>query len=145
MINDCRVSPSRVHSVPASCGEQTQARRPRLTLTSSVGIDRELSSFRISPMHGQTHPLDPMHSCLGLDEIVRLIACELVDSRDTATTVALACCCKTFEDPVLDTLWETQEKLLPLLKSLPGDIWNEGRCTVSASTTRVSSSLNCSI
>ena len=84
-----------------------------------------------------------MHACLYVDEIIRLIACELVGSRANATTVALACCRKNFEDPALDSLWETQEELLPLFKSLPGDVWNDDRCTVSVSTKRVFSSLNC--
>lgn len=72
------------------------------------------------------YPLDSMHPCLRMDEIVRLIAYELVASRGQATAVALACCCKSFEDPVLDALWEAQERLLPLLKLLPGDVWTGG-------------------
>ena len=43
-----------------------------------------------------------MHACLNVDEIVRLIAYELVASGGYATAVALARCCKSFEDPVLD-------------------------------------------
>ena len=78
-----------------------------------------------------------MHACLNVDEIVRLIACELVASRGHTTAAALARCCKTFEDPVLDVLWVKQTKLFPLLKSLPGDVWNDDKCTVSASTTYV--------
>ena len=91
------------------------------------------------------HPLGPMHPCLNVDEIVRLIAGKLIESKTNATAVALACCRKSFEDPVLDVLWGTQDKLLPLLKSLPGDVWNEGECTVSVPTTRLFSSLNCLI
>ena len=70
-----------------------------------------------------------MHPCLNIDEILRLLTRELVESEAKATTVSLACCCKSFEDPVLGALWETQDGLLPLLKSLPGDIWkvDEGR------------------
>ena len=49
-----------------------------------------------------------MHACLNVDEIIRLIARELVASESKATAAALACRRKTFEDPVLDTLWETQ-------------------------------------
>ena len=97
----------------------------------------------MSSMHRQTHPLDPMHACLNVDEIVRLIAGELVESKTKAAAVALASCCKGFEGPVLDVLWETQDGLLPLLKSLPGDVWNEGGYAVSAPTTRAFSSLNC--
>jgi len=83
-----------------------------------------------------------MHICLDVDEIVRLIACELVESESKATAVALACCRKNFEDPVLDVLWETQEKLFPLVKSLPGDVWNESGCTVSGPTAHFPHSLN---
>jgi len=75
-----------------------------------------------------------MHPCLNVDEIVRLVACELVASRGEGTAVGLACCRKSFEDPVLDTLWETQDRLPPLLKSLPGDVWNDSACTVSVPT-----------
>ena len=83
-----------------------------------------------------------MHACLYVDEIVRPIACELVTSGGEATAVALACCCKSFEDPVLDALWETQEWLTPLLKTFPEDVWNEGKCTVSGQITYAISSLN---
>ena len=83
-----------------------------------------------------------MHPCLYVDEIVRLIAHELVAFNARATSVALACCCKTFEDPVLDILWETQSRVLPLLKSLPGDVWDEGGCSVSVPTTCFLSSLD---
>ena len=75
-----------------------------------------------------------MHRCLNIDEIVRLIACELVTSGRKATAVCLACCCKGFQDPVLDTLWATQFDLLALFKCFPEDIWNEAGYTVSAPT-----------
>lgn len=64
-----------------------------------------------------------MHPCLNVDEILRITAKELVASRVKGTAVALACCRRSFEDPVLDALWETQDRLLPLLKSLPRDAW----------------------
>ena len=83
-----------------------------------------------------------MHACLNVDEIIRLIVHQLVRSRAKTAAVALACCCKSLEDPVLDVLWEAQDGLLPLLKSLPADVWNEGECTVSAPITHISSSLN---
>ena len=78
-----------------------------------------------------------MHACLNVDEITRLIASELVASGGERTAVALACCCKSLEDPALDLLWETQAQVFPLLKSFPGDIWDEGGCTVSVPMTRV--------
>ena len=84
-----------------------------------------------------------MHHCLRVDEIVRTITCELVTSGGRATSVALACCSKNFEDPVLDALWGIQRRLHPLLKSLPGDVWNDGgRFGVSPPTIPVFSSLN---
>jgi len=64
-----------------------------------------------------------MHPCLNVDEVLRLLACKLVASGAKAAAVSLACCCRSFEDPLLDALWETQDGLLPLLKSLPGDVW----------------------
>ena len=83
-----------------------------------------------------------MHACLHVDEIVRLIAWELVSSERRATAVAMACCCQSFEDPALDALWETQYQLIPLLKTFPEDVWDEGKCTVSAQVSHVISSLN---
>ena len=86
-----------------------------------------------------------MHSCLNVDEIVRLIAYELVASGGKGSAVGLACCCESFKDPVLDALWATQDQLRPLLKSLPGDVW-KGGYRVSVPTIRVFfSSLNDSI
>jgi len=82
-----------------------------------------------------------MHACLNVDEIVRLIAHELVAFSGEGSAVSLACSCKSFEDPVLDALWAKQRSLLLLLKSLPGDVWKEGGCSVSAPTTRVFFSL----
>ena len=83
-----------------------------------------------------------MHACLNVDEIVRLITGELIQPNVKSGAVALACCRNSFEDPVLDTLWERQDRLLPLVESLPGDIWNEDEHTVSTPTVCVFSSLN---
>ena len=109
-----------------------------LKATSALNVSYHL--LRAQSTHDKTHLLDPMHACLNVDEIVRLIASELV-SEGKATTVALACCCKIFEDPALDALWETQDQILPLLRTLPEDVWNDGGCTVSGTTTCVSLSL----
>ena len=80
-----------------------------------------------------------MHHCLRVDEILRHVASELVASEGDATAVALACCCKSFEDPVLDALWETQEELTPLFETFPIDVWD---CGVGAPTAFVLCSLN---
>ena len=83
-----------------------------------------------------------MHPCLNVDEILRLLACELVGSEANATAVSLARCCKSFEHPVLDSLWGTQDELLPLLKSLPADVWKvEAGQFVSPPTAFISSHL----
>jgi len=100
----------------------------------TLALNVSFYSIHAPSIHGQTHPLDLMHACLNLIEIVRLIACELVASRGGASAVGLACCCKSFEGPALDALWATQNGLLPLLKSFPEGVWNEGGCTVSAPT-----------
>lgn len=76
-----------------------------------------------------------MHHCLHVDEIVRLIARELVASQGQATAVALACCCKSLEDPALDVLWTAQYSLTSLLKTLSEDIWNTDDNNVSVATT----------
>ena len=86
-----------------------------------------------------------MHACLNVDEILRLIVSELVESKAKAAAAAFACCCKGFEKPVLDTLWKSQNRLLPLLESLPVEVWNKGGCTVSATITTVFYCLNCLI
>ena len=86
-----------------------------------------------------------MHACLHVNEILRLIASEVVASKGKATAVALACCCKSFEDPVLDALWETQDQLAVLLKTFPKDVWNKGKRTVSVPASYAASSLKCFI
>ena len=65
-----------------------------------------------------------MHSCLRVDEIVRLVASELVASESKATAAALARCCKSFEDPVLDSLWEDAGWLTKLLGVFPKEVWD---------------------
>ena len=66
-----------------------------------------------------------MHPCFSVDENLKLLARGLVALEAGASAVALACCCKSFEGPVLDVLWEIQDQLIPLLKCFPEDIWEE--------------------
>ena len=68
-----------------------------------------------------------MHTCLNVAEIVRCITCEPLGRR---LRLPLR---KNFEDPALYALRETQMTLLLLPESLPEDVWNGGRCTVSGS------------
>lgn len=66
-----------------------------------------------------------MHACFSVDEIVRLLACELVASGGGVAAVALARCCRALEDPVLDALWESQDRLRILLETFPESVWDE--------------------
>ena len=63
------------------------------------------------------------HQALGIDEILREVAARVVDTHPP-TAVSLACCAKSFEEPALRTLWETQTQLLALVKTLPPDCWD---------------------
>ena len=120
--------------------------KPRRVSEHIVNIDCGLSVLS-RPQRCLTYLPVSMHRCLSIHEIVRLIASELMPIRTTritritrtararrATVVALACCCKSFEGPVLDVLWATQGGLMPLLKTLPGDIWRPGGYRVSRVT-----------
>ena len=104
------------------------------TRNTSKALNVSCHLIHASRIHGQMYLPDSMHSCLNVDEIVRLVAHELAAPGGNAYLVALACCCKSFEDPALDALWAKQKRLLPLLQSFPGDVWNEGGCTVSVPT-----------
>ena len=42
-----------------------------------------------------------------IDEILRPIAGCVID-LDESSAIALACCCKAFEEPVLSSYWEDQ-------------------------------------
>ena len=70
----------------------------------NVGTECELQFNPHTIDTRQTHLLDSMHPCLNVDEIVRLIAHELVAPGGEATAAGLACSCKSIEDLVLDTL-----------------------------------------
>jgi len=62
------------------------------------------------------------HRVLKISELTRLIASQLVlVSRKSA--VNLACACRSLEEPVLSTLWETQSSLITLLRVLPKETW----------------------
>ena len=52
--------------------------------------------------------------------------------------IALARYCKSFEDPALDATWGTQDKPIPLLKTLLRDVRNEEECAVSSPSERCS-------
>jgi len=63
-----------------------------------------------------------MSHALEIDEILRVVAAWVVDIHPS-TAVPLACCAKSFEEPVLQALWETQKELPTVIKTLPPDCW----------------------
>ena len=124
-----------------TCSTSSSRRTKLVTATAqnaskaALALNVSSHSIHVPLIHGRTHFLDSTHPCLNVDEILRIIVGELIASGGKATAAGLACCCKCFEDPVLDVLWATQDQLLPLLKTFPGDVWGEDECTVSTPTT----------
>jgi len=60
---------------------------------------------------------------LKISELTRLVASQLVLIGAEESTVNLACVCRSFEEPALSTLWETQWSLYILLELLPQETW----------------------
>ena len=61
------------------------------------------------------------HRVLKISELARNIASQLVNADGSA--VNLACACRSLEEPILSTLWETQSSLYILLRVLPEKNW----------------------
>lgn len=69
-----------------------------------------------------------MHHLFEIDELVREITRHMFAWHPPQRFVLdWALTCKTISDPVLDVLWETQDSLINLLKTLPSDIWEMNR------------------
>lgn len=70
--------------------------------------------------------LPQMHRCLRIPEILNFVCeCILADRlRRKPTLIALTECCKTFYGPAVSALWRELDSLLPLLRSLPYDLWS---------------------
>lgn len=68
-------------------------------------------------IHGGT----PYH-VLKISELTRLVASQLALIGAEGSAVNLACVCRSFEEPIFSTLWETQPSLIILLKVLPEEI-----------------------
>jgi len=62
------------------------------------------------------------HRALAIDEILREVAAHATDIHPP-TTVALACCSRSFEEPALSTLWRIQKRLPFLITTLPRNSW----------------------
>lgn len=82
-------------------------------LASRAAPPRALSSIRATMIHNSASS-----RVFKISELTRLIASELVHiSR--RSMVDLACVCRSLEEPILSTLWETQWALDTLLELLP--------------------------
>ena len=68
------------------------------------------------------HDSTPYH-VLNISELTRLIASQLVLMGAENSAVNLACACRSLEEPVLSTLWETQWSFFTLLEVLPEGTW----------------------
>ncbi|KAF7966567.1 hypothetical protein HWV62_37871, partial [Athelia sp. TMB] len=69
-----------------------------------------------------------MHHCLELPEIVSNIAEEVAADEDKgpspwATLASFARTCRVISEPALDSLWKVQSSLVPLLQTMPADLW----------------------
>ena len=69
-----------------------------------------------------SHDSTPYH-VLNISELTRLIASQLVLIGAEKSAVNLACACRSLEEPVLSTLWETKYHFFILLSVLPEGTW----------------------
>jgi len=75
----------------------------RRTLNVGEGVMGE-NQGKISRRGGPKGPSPMPHKIFEIDEILRVIVWYTKDISET-TTVSLACCCKSFEEPALSLLW----------------------------------------
>lgn len=69
-----------------------------------------------------------MHHIFQIDELVKEITRHMfVWHAPQRFMLDWALTCNTISDPALDVLWETQDSLVNLLKTLPSDIWEVNR------------------
>ena len=64
-----------------------------------------------------------MHQCLQLDDIVRLVAAEIIN-LERPSAVSFACTCSLIEATVMGVLWGShQHDLINLFRCFPSDVW----------------------
>lgn len=68
------------------------------------------------------HRANDMHRALAIPEIERMICAYL--SEDPSSLAVLARTGTVFHDPALDTLWNTQTSLKPLLGCIPKNLFD---------------------
>src|ERR1700733_14977482 len=65
-----------------------------------------------------------MNQLFYVEELVQRVALSADGgSSGSASLLALACCCKTLESPIMDILWQRQKSLHIILRTLPTDCW----------------------
>ena len=75
------------------------------------------------------------HRIFKISELTRAITSQLLPVSQ-GSAVNLACACRYLEEPVLSTLWETQESLCVLVEVFPEDTWSWETPAFDASTVR---------
>ncbi|KAF9648751.1 hypothetical protein BDM02DRAFT_3186859 [Thelephora ganbajun] len=63
-----------------------------------------------------------LHPVFQIDELLRLVVDELVETRQQAA-ISFALTCRSLEEPTLSSLWKHQDSLTDLLKVLPNHTW----------------------
>ena len=81
------------------------------------------------------------HKIFDIDEILRYVVSWIVQMRRWKDAVNLACCCKSFEEPVLSMVWEktslgTLARLLPMDRQETTDGYLTVRTTLLESRPR---------
>ena len=108
------------------CSSGGYASIDMLGKTHVASIHRELKVDRIGvsfcPASASTTTTIMPHQALRIDEILREVAARVVDTHPS-TAVSLACCAKSFEEPALRALWETQKELPTFIQALPPNCW----------------------
>ena len=74
--------------------------------------------------HHPTRHTFVMNQIFYVEELVRQIAFNADDgSQGSSSLLALACCCKIIEGPVMDVLWQRQKHLHIILRTLAENRW----------------------
>ena len=93
----------------------------------------------VAARHYRQHrppPPEMPHEVFKIDEVLRLIAGHVVDLCGPGA-IAFACCCKTFEEPVLSFYWEDR-RLDKLASVLPEGVLKRSGLGVSPHYVRTS-------
>jgi hypothetical protein len=68
-----------------------------------------------------------MHKSLLISEIISGVCSELYSAYGSypGTLAAFAVTCQAISEPALDVLWHTHESIIPLLRCMSDDLWND--------------------